>query len=274
MNAESTGRHSIAMILSVTIHVGVALMLIGLPQKLKQMWDTVDIELMNTEKKPEPEPEPEPEPKPEPKPEPEPEPEAPKELPKPKAPPKPVAPEPEPEVPEEPPLPPETKEAPPVFDLGDNTFAKEGSGAGWNLARSEGNTRFAGVKPGQKSVRGTAPKRSAQPAPVVPKKTSPFQPVPSKDWSKKPEPMDSGNSMPEYPFEAKRDGIEGKVRLQVFIGRDGNVKRVRVLSDPGKGLGEASKKHAMQKKWHPALDKNGNPVDTIIVWTYTFILDS
>jgi len=268
MSAKSTGRHSIAMILSVSIHVGIALMLMGLPQRLAKMWKTVDMDIVE---KPRPvEEEPELEPEAEPEPEPEPEPEAPREVHKPREAPKP---EPEPEIPEEPPPPPEAEEAPPVFDLGDNTFAENGTGAGWNLKRSEGNTKFAAVQKGNKSVRGTAPKRATEP--VAPQRQAPsFKPVPSKDWSRKPEPVDSGNDMPEYPFEAKRDGVEGKVRLQVFIGNDGAVKRVRILSDPGKGLGEASRIHALKKKWRPALDKNGNPVDTVIVWTYTFILDS
>ncbi|MBN2340156.1 MAG: energy transducer TonB [Deltaproteobacteria bacterium] len=269
MNTKSTGRHSIAMILSVAIHVGVAMVLLGLPKHLKTIWDTVDIEMFSDP--PEPEPEPELAPEPEPEPEVEVEPDKPKLTPQPKA----EMPEPEPEpeeIPEEPPPPPEAKEAPPVFDLGDNTFAQNGQGAGWALQRSEGNTKFAGVQKGTESVRGTAPKRTETTTLSKPKPT--FSPVPAKDWSRKPEPADSVDSMPEYPFEAKRDGVEGKVRLQVFIGKDGLVKKVRIISDPGKGLGESSKKHALQKKWRPALDKNGNPVDTIIVWTYTFILDN
>ncbi|MBN2718421.1 MAG: energy transducer TonB [Deltaproteobacteria bacterium] len=273
MKDKSTGRLSLAMILSVALHTGIAIFLIALPQQLKKMWETVDIELMSP--KPEPAPEPEPELEPEPEQESEPTPEAPKEKIKPKPLPAPAPEsESEPEVPDEPPPPPEAAVAPPVFDLGDNTFAQTGSGAGWNLARSEGNTKFAGVQKDSKSVRGTAPKREKVDTPPPPPQRTTFRPVPSADWSRKPEPLNSADSMPEYPFEAKRDGVEGKVRLQVFIGKDGLVKQVRILSDPGKGLGEASKKHALQKKWRPALDKSGNPVDTVIVWTYTFILDN
>lgn len=37
---------------------------------------------------------------------------------------------------------------------------------------------------------------------------------------------------PAYPVEAAREGIEGTVRLDVTVGRDGGVKNVRVLSGP------------------------------------------
>jgi TonB family protein len=265
-----TGRFSFATTFSVAVHVGIAMFLIGMPQHLKQVWETVDIELVNAT------PEPAPEPESEPTPEPEPEPKVPKKKRKPKAVPKPEpTPMPEPVVPDEPLPPPEAREAPPAFDLGDNTFARNDNGAAWTLARSEGNTKYAGVQKDNTSVRGTAPKRSNKKAPLAPlKEASLFNPVPSKGWSRKPEPLNSGSRMPEYPFEARRDGVEGKVRLRVSIGKDGNVKMVRILNDPGKGLGVASKKHALKKKWRPALDKNGNAVDAVIVWTFTFILDS
>ena len=79
--------------------------------------------------------------------------------------------------------------------------------------------------------------------------------------------------MPEYPLAAKREGIEGKTRLQIFIGKDGQIKKVRIINDLGGGLGNAAKACALTKKWAPAQNKNGDPVDTIIVWTYNFVLD-
>ena len=116
---------------------------------------------------------------------------------KPEPPPAPVPDEPEPEeAPKE--------EAPPVFDLGDNTFA-EGAGAGWSLNRSEGNTKFAAVsKPGEDSKRNTKPKTSKS---GVPGGTG-FSPVPIKNLSRKPVAV-GDIEIPPYPLEAKREGIEG-----------------------------------------------------------------
>jgi periplasmic protein TonB len=37
---------------------------------------------------------------------------------------------------------------------------------------------------------------------------------------------------PAYPIEAAREGIEGTVRLDVIVGKDGTVRSVQVLSGP------------------------------------------
>ena len=250
MNGRQTGRQSLAFIISIGVHVALAAGLILIPRQIKQHWDTVDMSI--AEKAPEPEPEPEKKPeKPRYKKKAEPEP-----------PPQEPPPEPEPE--------PEKEEAPPVFDLGDNTFAGEGKGASWKLNRSEGNTKFAGVaKPGEKSKRGTAPKRAKEGTP----NGKGFKPVPLRNLSRRPDPPLGGIKIPPYPSEARREGIEGKVILQVFIGKDGQVKRVRVVKDPGGGLGLAAKNSMMKEKWKPARDKAGKPVDTVIVYSYRFVLE-
>jgi protein TonB len=169
---------------------------------------------------------------------------------------------------------PKKEEAPPVFDLGDNTFAKKGQGAAWSLNRSEGNTKYAKMADkNQKSVRGTKVKRAPTGVAGATGTDAVFKPVPSKDWSKRPSLLKKQSQIPPYPVQAKRDGIEGKVKLQVFIDKTGRVKKVRIISDPGGGLGAAAKKHMQKLKWQPAYNKNGKPVDTIIVYTYTFVLE-
>jgi len=94
-----------------------------------------------------------------------------------------------------------------------------------------------------------------------------------KDLSRRPEPRFGGIGIPPYPPDAKREGIEGSVILQVFIGRDGEVKKVRIVKEPGGGLGEVAQRAMMKERWKPALDKTGAPVDTVITYSYRFVLE-
>jgi protein TonB len=250
MTLRTTSRHSLAMIISGCVHAALIAFLLLIPARHFQKWDTVDMSIEEEHKPPPPPPLPEPEKV---------EPEAPKAKPKAKAE------EPPPPPPEE--KPPEAKKAPPVFDLGDNTFAENGSGAAWALNRSEGNTKFGAVAgQGQKSVRGTAAERPTGTG-------TGFKPVAAKDLSRRPEPREGDIRVPPYPADAKREGIEGRVILQVFIGRDGAVKNVRVIKDPGGGLGAVAKAAMLEERWRPALDKKGDAVDTVITYAYLFVLD-
>lgn len=267
MRRRSAGRGSLALVLSVGFHVLFGVGLLLLPEQIRKQYDIVDlsVERKQPEQKPEEEPEPEVEPEEEPEPEPT----------KPKLKPQPKQPEPEPPpapVPDEEEAPEDAEEAPPVFDLGDNTFAAgEGQGAGWSLAKSEGNTKFAAVAgKNQKPVRGTKPKTDPEGKPGG---TGGYKPVPAKNLSQRPKPKGGSIKIPSYPTEARREGIEGRVLLQVFIDKNGRVYKVRVLKDPGGGLGRVARESMFKERWSPARDKSGNPVDTIITYTYTFVLE-
>jgi len=268
MRGRTAGRGSLALVFSVGFHVLFAIGMLFLPEQIRKSYDVVDLSVEREQKKQQAE-EPEPEPEVETIEEPEPE------KPKFKAKPKPKIKEPEPPpapVPDEEEVPKDAPEAPPVFDLGDNTFAKgDGQGAGWSLAKSEGNTKFAAVAgKKQKPARGTKPK--TDPA-GKPGGTGGFKPVPAKNLSKRPKPADGPIQSPAYPSEARREGIEGRVLLQVFIDKKGRVYKVRVLKDPGGGLGKVARKSMFKERWNPARDKSGNAVDTIITYTYVFVLE-
>jgi len=252
MPLRSESRHSLALVISCGVHALLIAFLLLIPAKRFAQWDIVDMSLAHKEKAPPPPP-------------PVDEPPAKVEPEQIKVKPKAKAEEPPPPPPEEEPPKPET--APPVFDLGDNTFAKDGTGASWALGRSEGNTKFGAIaKPGQKAVRDTSPS--------LPSGTgSGFKPVPAKDLSRRPEPRDGEIRVPAYPLDAKREGIEGRVILQVFIGKDGAVRNVRVIKDPGGGLGTVAKAAMLGERWRPALDKGGKAVDTVITYAYLFVLD-
>jgi periplasmic protein TonB len=252
MSLRSQGRHSFAFVVSVGVHVGLLALLLLVPARRFESWDIVDMSIAHKAPPPPPPPEvkaPAPVEK---------EPDRVKVKAKQEEPP--------PPPPEE--KPPEPEKAPPVFDLGDNTFAKDGAGSNWALNRSEGNTKFAGVaQPGQKSARGTSADRGSEPSGAG------FKPIAAKDLSRRPEPRDGEIRVPPYPQVAKREGIEGRVILQVFIGRDGAVKNVRVIKDPGGGLGDVAKTAMLDERWKPALDKSGKAVDTVITYAYLFVLD-
>jgi TonB family protein len=269
MKRRSAGRGSLALVLSVAFHVLFAVGMLFLPEQIRKSYDIVDlsVERKQVEKQEEEQPEPEVEPEEE-----KPEPDEPKLKPKPK--PKPEE-EPEPPpapVPDEEEAPEDAPEAPPVFDLGDNTFAKgDGQGAAWSLNRSEGNTKFAAVAgKNQKPVRNTKPRTDPDGKPGG---KGGFKPVPSKNLSERPKPANGPIKIPPYPAEARRDGIEGRVLLQVFIDKKGKVYKVRVLKEPGGGLGKVAREYMFKERWKPARDKSGNPVDTIITYTYTFVLE-
>jgi TonB family protein len=202
--------------------------------------------------------------KPEPKPEPEPQ--AP--APKPKAP---KQEEPEPEPPPEPPPDENKPEAPPVFDLSNDTFATQGGqGSSWALNRSEGNTKFAPVAgKNQGSVRGTAPDRGGAGKNAKQGRKT----VALKDLSRRPEPKNGRIELPAYPLDLRRDGIEGPVVLQVFIDPNGRVSQARIVKEPGGGLGKIAQASMLKELWTPPLDKEGNPVATVIIYTYRFVLD-
>ncbi len=63
-----------------------------------------------------------------------------------------------------------------------------------------------------------------------------------------------------YPALAKENGIQGKVFVQFVVQKDGNLDDMKVLREPGSGLGdEALRVLAESPKWIPGA-QNGRPV--------------
>jgi protein TonB len=58
---------------------------------------------------------------------------------------------------------------------------------------------------------------------------------------------------PPYPEAARRSEIEGPVMLLLHIDAQGRVVSARVLSEPGAGLGEAARAHALRLRFSPGL---------------------
>jgi protein TonB len=86
------------------------------------------------------------------------------------------------------------------------------------------------------------------------------------------EPVLVGEIKVPYPEEAKKNEIEGSVRLKVTVDETGVVTAVAVISGPGYGLNEAARDALRKYRFKPAT-KGGEAVGTTIVYTYTFLLD-
>lgn len=81
-----------------------------------------------------------------------------------------------------------------------------------------------------------------------------------------------GDSVAEYPAEARRLGFQGKVVLEVVVDESGRVARVRVLRPLHPLLDEAAVRAAKGLRFRPGR-VDGRPVSVKIPYTYVFVLD-
>ncbi len=76
----------------------------------------------------------------------------------------------------------------------------------------------------------------------------------------------------KYPAKALQDKVEGKVYVQAIIDKDGSITEVKILEDPGAGLGEeAARMIKEMPKWIPASHK-GESIRMLIKFPITFSL--
>jgi TonB family protein len=81
--------------------------------------------------------------------------------------------------------------------------------------------------------------------------------VPATNVDSRPIPLN--NPQPRYTEEARKNKIQGTVKVRVLIGPDGTVKRVTVLRGLPDGLDEQAIQAAYQMRFKPAM-KAGQPV--------------
>ncbi len=76
-----------------------------------------------------------------------------------------------------------------------------------------------------------------------------------------------------YPEEAIEVGVQGMVRVQFIVDKEGNISDVKALNDPGEGLAEEAV-HIIKRgpKWKPA-EQNGRKVIYRHIQTITFTLN-
>lgn len=271
----------LAFIGTVAIHVLVVWWLAASPERTAQILRAVEMDFVEIEEpveEPPPPPPAEPEPEPEPEIEAEPEPEPVRRRrpvraqPDPSPDPRPASDEPPSPQPAEEPSegPPDQPPGPRVIDFGEQNFAAAGTGVGWSMGTSNGGSRFGAFRPGVRGGGGGGGP-SAGGSPITEERPD-FAPVPQSQLSRRA--MLIGRLERRYPEEARRDQIEGTVRLMVDVRSSGRVRQVRVLSEPGGGLGQAAVAAIRGLRFRPALDREGQPVDTRIVYTVRYILDN
>lgn len=70
------------------------------------------------------------------------------------------------------------------------------------------------------------------------------------------------NKNAHYPKIASDNNIMGEVLFQVLIEKDGSISDIRLIREPGSGMGEEAKRVVkMLPKWVPGI-KDGKPVRT------------
>jgi periplasmic protein TonB len=69
---------------------------------------------------------------------------------------------------------------------------------------------------------------------------------------------------PEYSEEARKANISGLVALSVTIGADGFVRNVKVVKSLGHGLDENAVRAIRTWEFYPAMDEQGNAVESTI----------
>jgi protein TonB len=160
---------------------------------------------------------------------------------------------------------------PPKFQMSGETFAGDGT---WALAAEVGESRFGSLS-GEGEYDKKAEKKVDKPAKTgtggSKKSAKGFSPAKPGEVKEKPKVV-LEQQIP-YPAEARKLGIEGKVRLRVDINKKGRVVGVQVLKDPGGGLGKAAAKAIKGFLFSPAIGLNGKPVDYRITYTYVFKLE-
>ncbi len=117
------------------------------------------------------------------------------------------------------------------------------------------------------TVFGHADDRAADPASVRPYSGGV---VPAARLSAQPRPLDTP-AIP-YPPDARRAGVEGQVVLVLRLDAAGAVRTVRVVTAPSPELARAAAEGARRFRFSPAL-VDGEPVETEIRFTYTFLLE-
>ena len=78
---------------------------------------------------------------------------------------------------------------------------------------------------------------------------------------------------PEYPAEAKKQGLEGEVILKLLVDKDGSVSKAEVVQGAGHGMDEAALAAAPRLLFHPAKKADGTPFRAFIRFRYEFKLD-
>lgn len=240
---------SASFTVSLLLHASLGTALVAISARPAETKKIIKFAVVKEEKKEAPKPEPPKPPPPPPPPKPKPKITKPIDLtkPQPKAPPK----------AEQPLEQPKPAEQPPPVNFGVDASLTSGQGG---FAVQVGATAMADPELVKKQ------KKAAEVAPA-PKE---FAPVPVARVTRMPE-LVADFKVP-YPEEARRQGIEGKVVLQLDIDETGKVIKAKVVKGAGFGLDEAAVQAAHKFRFKPAIAES-QPVPVRILYTYRFVLE-
>jgi periplasmic protein TonB len=166
----------------------------------------------------------------------------------------------------------ESKEPPkPVFGATADSVTNSESG----VAIRVGNTLSKEMEKEFTKAKDVAALPPAPKGPVAPpqpvEKKKPLKPVPVYELSRAP--TFKNKVEPKYPDQARRDGIEGTVQLEILIDENGRVRKIKVLKSPGHGLDKAAIAAVSKSQFHPGVI-NGKPVPVKIKIPYRFVLNA
>ena len=116
----------------------------------------------------------------------------------------------------------------------------------------------------------TLAKAPPPPLPAAPPPPPVFAPVDDDEVAEWPKELQKPDPRADYPQLARRMGVGGKVVLKIGVDRNGNVKSARILQKAGYGLDEEALKRIWKHKFSPAKRANGQPVDIVLTYGYSF----
>jgi TonB family protein len=77
---------------------------------------------------------------------------------------------------------------------------------------------------------------------------------------------------PQYPGDAKEEGVQGAVVLEAVIAEDGSVRETRTVRGEDSRLVEAARAAVGQWRFEPIKDEEGKPMELLFTITVRFAL--
>jgi TonB family protein len=78
---------------------------------------------------------------------------------------------------------------------------------------------------------------------------------------------------PQYPADAKEEGVQGTVVLDALIAEDGSIRETTVKEGADARLVEAARTAVAQWRYEPVKDEDGHPIEVLFTVTINFRLN-
>ena len=175
------------------------------------------------------------------------------------------------------PPPPDAMTPPPAAMTAPSLDLTMGAGVSQDLTSANGEDGYGTADSALGDPDQPADPRPRPPPPMEPPREAmaPPPPPPRRPAAVYVKDMPVAVTVPQvpYPAEARRQGIEGTVRLAVTIGPDGRVIEAKVVQGLGFGLDEAARRALLAARFKPAIGSDGKPMTHTIPYRYTFQIE-